>query len=56
MIEIKRDRIICCSSCFSVNDDIISIYLRHDNSAGGQMIQLCDNCRKELIKTLQEVE
>ena len=56
MIIIKKDHLKCCNLCYSDKDDVVSVYLKHDNAGGGQMIQLCDKCRQKLIKALQEVK
>ena len=43
-----------CNSCGSDTDIIILINYKN-NFNGGMAINLCDNCRKELIKKLKEL-
>lgn len=55
MIEIKREYLRCCNLCHSEGEDVITVYLRHENAGGGMMIQLCNECKLNLIMALLEV-
>lgn len=56
MIRVEKDYLNApCNSCGKENCNTILInYKRNYN--GGMAINLCDDCRKEMIKVLSEVE
>ena len=56
MIRIEKDYLKApCNSCGSDTDTTILINYKN-NFNGGMAINLCDNCRKELIKKLKGCE
>lgn len=55
MIRIEKGYLNApCNSCGA--DTNITLLIRYKQNSVGLAINLCDNCRKELIKKLKEAE
>lgn len=56
MIRVEKDYLTAlCNSCGSDNCKTILINYKNTKN-GGMAINLCDDCRKEMIRILSEVE